>query len=40
LRIPIALDHSFTGVQHVYVSEIDVSGLRTDWIDRGGWQAK
>ncbi len=40
LRIPIALEHSFTGVQHVYVSEIDVSGLRTDWIDRGGWQAK
>ncbi len=40
LRLPIALEHSFSGVQHVYVSEIDVSGLRTEWMDRGEWLAK
>jgi hypothetical protein len=40
LRMPVALEHSITGVQHVYVSEIDVNGLRTEWIDRGEWLAK
>jgi hypothetical protein len=40
LRLPIALDHYFIGVQHVYASELEASGLRTEWIDRGGWVAK
>lgn len=40
LRMPVALDHSFTGLQHVYVYDLDVSGLRTEWIDHGRWLAK